>query len=227
MTVRDALNSALDEELSRDPMVYVMGEEVRSAWPRQMHAASGEHACMLLLSPFARRPPSPVQQLLLAVKASAHFLGTAAISSQKPSGARSSSGSREQRHRPAHMRQRRSTASRHQHGSYRPAAANSFALEQVGEYQGAYKITRGLLQKYGADRVRDTPITEVRAGWAAAMQAAACSCFSSTNWQRRRSGATYASSSVSSLGCLQHVILQRGCYAALLFECLDCCRHSS
>ncbi|KAG2488816.1 hypothetical protein HYH03_012615 [Edaphochlamys debaryana] len=32
--------------------------------------------------------------------------------------------------------------------------------EEVGEYQGAYKITRGLLQKYGPDRVKDTPITE-------------------------------------------------------------------
>lgn len=32
--------------------------------------------------------------------------------------------------------------------------------EEVGEYQGAYKITRGLLAKYGAERVRDTPITE-------------------------------------------------------------------
>lgn len=32
--------------------------------------------------------------------------------------------------------------------------------EEVGEYQGAYKITRGLLQKYGAERVWDTPITE-------------------------------------------------------------------
>jgi pyruvate dehydrogenase E1 component beta subunit len=32
--------------------------------------------------------------------------------------------------------------------------------EEVGEYQGAYKITKGLLQKFGADRVRDTPITE-------------------------------------------------------------------
>lgn len=32
--------------------------------------------------------------------------------------------------------------------------------EEVGEYQGAYKITRGLLAKYGAARVRDTPITE-------------------------------------------------------------------
>ncbi|KAM7480188.1 hypothetical protein LguiA_028401 [Lonicera macranthoides] len=32
--------------------------------------------------------------------------------------------------------------------------------EEVGEYQGAYKITRGLLDKYGPDRVLDTPITE-------------------------------------------------------------------
>ena len=32
--------------------------------------------------------------------------------------------------------------------------------EEVGEYQGAYKITKGLLQKFGAERVRDTPITE-------------------------------------------------------------------
>lgn len=28
MTVRDALNSALDEELARDPKVFLMGEEV-------------------------------------------------------------------------------------------------------------------------------------------------------------------------------------------------------
>lgn len=28
MTVRDALNSALDEEMSADPKVYLMGEEV-------------------------------------------------------------------------------------------------------------------------------------------------------------------------------------------------------
>ncbi|KAK9823387.1 hypothetical protein WJX72_002421 [[Myrmecia] bisecta] len=32
--------------------------------------------------------------------------------------------------------------------------------EEIGEYQGAYKITKGLIQKYGAERVRDTPITE-------------------------------------------------------------------
>lgn len=28
MTVREALNSALDEELARDPKVFLMGEEV-------------------------------------------------------------------------------------------------------------------------------------------------------------------------------------------------------
>lgn len=28
MTVRDALNSALDEEMSADPKVFIMGEEV-------------------------------------------------------------------------------------------------------------------------------------------------------------------------------------------------------
>jgi len=32
--------------------------------------------------------------------------------------------------------------------------------EEVGHYQGAYKITKGLFAKYGKDRVIDTPITE-------------------------------------------------------------------
>ncbi len=32
--------------------------------------------------------------------------------------------------------------------------------EEVAEYQGAYKITEGLLAEFGADRVIDTPITE-------------------------------------------------------------------
>jgi pyruvate dehydrogenase E1 component beta subunit len=32
--------------------------------------------------------------------------------------------------------------------------------EEVAEYQGAYKITQGLLQEFGAARVIDTPITE-------------------------------------------------------------------
>jgi len=33
--------------------------------------------------------------------------------------------------------------------------------EEVGKYQGAYKVTKGLLEKYGEKRVIDTPITEM------------------------------------------------------------------
>uniref|UniRef100_UPI00358DF79D pyruvate dehydrogenase E1 component subunit beta, mitochondrial-like n=2 Tax=Myxine glutinosa TaxID=7769 RepID=UPI00358DF79D len=33
--------------------------------------------------------------------------------------------------------------------------------EEVGQYDGAYKITKGLLKKYGEKRVVDTPITEM------------------------------------------------------------------
>lgn len=33
--------------------------------------------------------------------------------------------------------------------------------EEVAEYQGAYKISKGLLQKFGPQRVVDTPITEM------------------------------------------------------------------
>ncbi|WEF23678.1 pyruvate dehydrogenase complex E1 component subunit beta [Paracoccus sp. S3-43] len=33
--------------------------------------------------------------------------------------------------------------------------------EEVGEYQGAYKISQGLLDKYGSRRVVDTPISEI------------------------------------------------------------------
>lgn len=32
--------------------------------------------------------------------------------------------------------------------------------EEVAEYNGAYKVTKGLLAKYGDRRVIDTPITE-------------------------------------------------------------------
>ncbi|MEO0613540.1 MAG: biotin/lipoyl-containing protein, partial [Pseudomonadota bacterium] len=39
--------------------------------------------------------------------------------------------------------------------------ANVFLMgEEVAEYQGAYKVSRGLLEEFGARRVVDTPITE-------------------------------------------------------------------
>ena len=38
---------------------------------------------------------------------------------------------------------------------------NIFVMgEEVAEYQGAYKVTQGLLQEFGEERVIDTPITE-------------------------------------------------------------------
>lgn len=33
--------------------------------------------------------------------------------------------------------------------------------EEVAQYDGAYKITKGLWRKYGNNRVIDTPITEM------------------------------------------------------------------
>ncbi|MGH7541810.1 MAG: alpha-ketoacid dehydrogenase subunit beta, partial [Gemmatimonadota bacterium] len=33
--------------------------------------------------------------------------------------------------------------------------------EEVGEYDGAYKVTKGLLDHYGEWRVRDAPIAEL------------------------------------------------------------------
>lgn len=33
--------------------------------------------------------------------------------------------------------------------------------EEVGEYQGAYKISQGMLEKFGARRIVDTPISEI------------------------------------------------------------------
>lgn len=33
--------------------------------------------------------------------------------------------------------------------------------EEVGQYNGAYKISKGLLDKHGPERVIDTPITEM------------------------------------------------------------------
>ena len=52
MTVRDALNSALDEEMARDDKVFLMGEEVslncwRSLYTRHAHPSSG---CLASLS---------------------------------------------------------------------------------------------------------------------------------------------------------------------------------
>lgn len=33
--------------------------------------------------------------------------------------------------------------------------------EEVGQYNGAYKVSKGMLDRYGSDRIIDTPITEM------------------------------------------------------------------
>lgn len=39
------------------------------------------------------------------------------------------------------------------------ADPNAFLIgEEVGQYHGAYKISKGLIDKYGPDRIVDTPI---------------------------------------------------------------------
>lgn len=47
--------------------------------------------------------------------------------------------------------------------------------EEVAQYDGAYKVSRGLYKKYGEKRVIDTPITE--AGFAGMCVGAAMVCF--------------------------------------------------
>ena len=32
--------------------------------------------------------------------------------------------------------------------------------EEVGQYQGAYKVSKGMLDEFGGERIIDTPITE-------------------------------------------------------------------
>src|SRR5256885_15784879 len=55
----------------------------------------------------------------------------------------------------------------------RAADENVFLLgEDIGVFQGAFKVTQGLLEEFGEKRVRDTPISEntiVGAGVGAAM----------------------------------------------------------
>jgi pyruvate dehydrogenase E1 component beta subunit len=48
--------------------------------------------------------------------------------------------------------------------------------EEVAQYNGAYKVTKGLWAKYGSQRVVDTPITEYGA------------CQTETGRRRRRAG---------------------------------------
>jgi pyruvate dehydrogenase E1 component beta subunit len=63
------------------------------------------------------------------------------------------------RHRDGQDDRPRGAARRHGRGDARDETV--FVMgEEVAEYQGAYKVTQGLLDEFGAKRVIDTPITE-------------------------------------------------------------------
>ena len=47
------------------------------------------------------------------------------------------------------------------HSSHEYTTNKTHTGEEVAQYQGAYKVTKGLYQKYGDKRVIDTPITEM------------------------------------------------------------------
>ena len=47
LTVRDALNSALDEEMVRDDSVFIIGEEVRQGLLSMLHLLLPPTACWL------------------------------------------------------------------------------------------------------------------------------------------------------------------------------------
>jgi pyruvate dehydrogenase E1 component beta subunit len=46
--------------------------------------------------------------------------------------------------------------------------------EEVGHYDGAYKVSKGMLKKFGEKRVIDTPIAEGGSAWASARRWSAC-----------------------------------------------------
>ena len=123
MSLRDAINSAIDEEMERDERVFVIGEEASNPADdaqRSSAAAALRRAALRL----AMLLPRPIP--------------------------------------PAHLAPHRLTPTA---SSFLPSprghAPSSRDRAQVAQYQGAYKVTKGLWQKYGSARVIDTPITEM------------------------------------------------------------------
>ena len=135
LTVRDALNSAMDEEMARDDKVYILGEEVRAtAWAPHdpLLALSSHHACLAV-------------PLLLGALLGAHRCRCLAIHAgwRVPGCLQGEAG-------PGVLRC----------ACYLVFNSLSSALT-CSPLRCRPQITRGLLAKYGPERVKDTPITEV------------------------------------------------------------------
>ena len=125
VTIRDALNSALDEEMDKDKDVYILGEEVT--------------------------PPPPLT--IWACQQMLHTISAALMHGRICAGG-GVSGRLQGMH-----------ALRAWVGMTASSLANNIVCLEVCSmlmHLFVRQITRGLLQKYGPDRVKDTPITEVR-----------------------------------------------------------------
>jgi len=118
------------------PIAVIVGEGESAAPPQPQPAAPPAAS-----EPDVRPAPLPTQ-------------GTAAAAQAKDSGRKISKGM-------AMTTQSVREALRDAMAEEMRRDANVFIIgEEVAEYEGAYKVTQGLLQEFGARRVVDTPITE-------------------------------------------------------------------
>lgn len=136
ITVREALNSALDEELERDDSVFVLGEEARyhtisvsSSWVLNLHEDMGCQAPAMALALLEWRFLSCRLENIKG-HTRCTFLTWCLSDSDI-----------------VLVSVKQATQSWQKQSSYR-----LYALQ----------ITKGLVQKYGPERIRDTPITEAR-----------------------------------------------------------------
>ena len=60
--------------------------------------------------------------------------------------------------------------------------------EDIGTYGGAFGVSKGMLEEFGAERVRDTPISEAAIAGAATGAAAALAAIERDPAARRRAG---------------------------------------
>ncbi len=120
------------------PIAVIVGEGESAAPPEPQPAAPAPLAAS---EPDIRPAPLPTQ-------------GTAAAAQAKDSGREISKGT-------AMITQSVREALRDAMAEEMRRDENVFIIgEEVAEYEGAYKVTQGLLQEFGARRVVDTPITE-------------------------------------------------------------------
>ncbi|MDJ1156839.1 pyruvate dehydrogenase complex E1 component subunit beta [Chelatococcus sp. SYSU_G07232] len=147
---------AVDEGILAKILIPDGTEEVAVNTPIAIIAAEGEDASAVSAAPKAAPAPKAVEAVAAAP--------AVAVEAKAPAGAAPARASEPEPEVPAGTEMVSMTVRE----ALRDAMAEEmrrdpsvFVMgEEVAEYQGAYKVTQGLLQEFGADRVIDTPITE-------------------------------------------------------------------